>query len=158
MPVTLGGGGGLIAIVVVLAFLFLGGGGGLGDLGSLTGQTVGPSGQPSGELAQDCQTGQDANEREDCRIVAVINSVQAYWSKTLRGYEADANAVLRRRHPDRLRRRRRLRPGRSTARATATSTSTSASSISCSRSSARAAGRSQRRTSLLTSTGITCRI
>ena len=87
MPVTLGGGGGLIAIVVVLAFLFLGGGGGLGDLGSLTGQTVGPSGQPSGELAQTCQTGQDANERDDCRIVAVINSVQAYWSKTLRGYE-----------------------------------------------------------------------
>ena len=60
MPMTLGGGGGLIAIVVVLAFLFLGGGGGLGDLGSLTGQTVGPSGQPSGELAQTCQTGQDA--------------------------------------------------------------------------------------------------
>jgi predicted metalloprotease len=87
MPVTLGGSGGLIAIVVVLAFLFLGGGGGLGDLGSLTGQTVGPSGQPSGELAQTCQTGQDANERDDCRIVAVINSVQAYWSKTLRGYE-----------------------------------------------------------------------
>jgi uncharacterized protein len=87
VPVTLGGGGGLIAIVVVLAFLFLGGGGGLGDLGSLTGQTVGPSGQPSGELAQTCQTGQDANERDDCRIVAVINSVQAYWSKTLRGYE-----------------------------------------------------------------------
>src|SRR6187455_1181942 len=81
------GGGGFIAIVVVLAFLFLGGGGGLGDLGSLTGQTVGPTGQPSGELAQACQTGQDANEREDCRIVAVINSVQTYWDRTVRNYE-----------------------------------------------------------------------
>jgi uncharacterized protein len=83
----LGGGGGLIAIIVVLAFLFLGGGGGLGDLGSLTGQTVGPTGQPSGELAQACRTGADANEREDCRIVAVVNSVQAYWNRALRGYE-----------------------------------------------------------------------
>ncbi len=87
LPVTLGGGGGLIGIVILLAFIFLGGGGGgLGDLGSLTGQTVG-TGAPSGELAANCQTGADANEREDCRIVAVINSVQAYWTKTLRGYE-----------------------------------------------------------------------
>jgi uncharacterized protein len=86
MPVTLGGGGGLIGIIVLLAFLFLSGGGGGGDLGSLAGQSVGPTG-PSGDLAQECQTGADANSREDCRIVAVINSVQAYWSKTLRGYE-----------------------------------------------------------------------
>jgi len=86
-PVALGGGGGIVAIVVLLAFLLLGGGGGLGDLGSLAGQTVGPTGQPSGELAQECQTGQDANEREDCRIVAVINSVQTYWNQALRGYE-----------------------------------------------------------------------
>src|SRR6187200_1904019 len=65
MPVTLGGGGGVIGIIVLLAFLFLGGGGGLGDLGSLAGQTVGPTGQPSGEIAQNCQTGQDANERAE---------------------------------------------------------------------------------------------
>lgn len=87
IPVTLGGGGALIGIVVLLAFLLLGGGGGLGDLGSLAGQTVGPAGQPSGELAQECRTGADANEREDCRIVAVINSIQTYWSRALRGYE-----------------------------------------------------------------------
>jgi len=87
VPVTVGGGGGIIAIVVLLAFIFLGGGGGLGDLGSLAGQTVGPTGQPSGEIAQDCRTGADANEREDCRTVAVINSVQTYWDRTLRNYE-----------------------------------------------------------------------
>jgi predicted metalloprotease len=86
IPVTLGGGGGLVAIIVVLAFLFLSGGGGLGDLGSLTGQTVGPNTAP-GDLSGECQTGADANEREDCRIVAVINSVQTYWTRTLRGYE-----------------------------------------------------------------------
>jgi predicted metalloprotease len=87
MPVTLGGGGGIVVLVVVLAFILLGGGGGLGDLGSLAGQTVGPTGQPSGELAEECRTGADANEREDCRIVAVINSVQTYWNRALRGYE-----------------------------------------------------------------------
>jgi len=86
LPVTLGGGGGIIGIIVVLAFIFLSGGGGLGDLGSLQGQTVGPGGQ-AGSLSQDCKTGADANTREDCRILAVVNSVQIYWSKTVRNYE-----------------------------------------------------------------------
>ncbi len=85
LPVTLGGGGGIVAIIVILAFVLLSGGGGLGDLGSLQGQTVGPSGQ-AGDLSQECQTGADANTREDCRILAVVNSVQAYWSKTQRNY------------------------------------------------------------------------
>ena len=90
----LGGGGGLIGIVVLLAFIFLGGGGGgLGDLGSLAGQTVGP-GAPPGDLAQECQTGADANEREDCRILATINSVQAYWTKAFRGYEPTATRLF----------------------------------------------------------------
>jgi uncharacterized protein len=86
MPVTLGGGGGLVAILVVVAFVLLTGGGGLGDLGSLAGQTVGPNTAP-GDLSGECQTGADANEREDCRIVAVVNSVQTYWSRTVRNYE-----------------------------------------------------------------------
>jgi len=87
VPVGLGGGGGIVVLLVVLAYLFLGGGGGLGDLGSLAGQTVGPGAQPSPELRSECRTGEDANEREDCRIVAVVNSIQAYWQKALRGYE-----------------------------------------------------------------------
>jgi uncharacterized protein len=86
LPVTLGGGGGLIGLVILLAVLFLGGGGGLGQLGQLDDQTVGP-GTASSELQTECRTGEDANQREDCRIVGVVNSVQAYWQKTLRGYE-----------------------------------------------------------------------
>ncbi len=83
----LGGGGGLIGIVVLVLYLVLASqGGGLGELGSLAGQTVGP-GTPNTELAAECRMGEDANEREDCRMVAVINSVQAYWTKTLRNYE-----------------------------------------------------------------------
>lgn len=82
----IGGAGGIVVLLVVLAFVYLGGGGGLGDLGSLEGQTVGPNAPPSA-LQTVCRTGEDANEREDCRIVAVVNSVQAYWTRALRGYE-----------------------------------------------------------------------
>jgi predicted metalloprotease len=87
-PLALGGGGGIIGIIVLVAFLLLGGGsGGLGDLGALEGQQVGP-GQASQEIQNECRSGEDANTREDCRIVGVVNSVQTYWNKTLRNYES----------------------------------------------------------------------
>jgi predicted metalloprotease len=68
----------------VLYTVLAGGNGGLGSLGSLDGQAI-STGPPS-TLGQDCQTGQDANERQDCRIVADVNSIQVYWSKSLDGY------------------------------------------------------------------------
>jgi predicted metalloprotease len=83
------GGGGIVTLIVVLALVLLGGnplgGGSTGGLDDLLGQTAGP-GAPGDQL-EECRTGQDANEREDCRILAVVNSVQKYWSEALRGYE-----------------------------------------------------------------------
>jgi predicted metalloprotease len=77
--VALGGGGlGVIGLVIYLLVALLGGGNGLGQLAPLDDTRVGAGDTPS-TIAQDCRTGQDANEREDCRIVAVVNSVQKFW-------------------------------------------------------------------------------
>src|SRR5918999_3737556 len=74
------GGGGLGAAVLVIYLLvtLLSGGGGLGELAPLEDQQVSRGDTPS-EVSQECQTGEDANERQDCRIVGVVNSVQSFW-------------------------------------------------------------------------------
>jgi uncharacterized protein len=72
------GGLGLIGVIVFLLISLLGGGGGLGQLSTLEDQAVGQGDTP-GEVSSECLTGEDANERQDCRIVGVINSVQKFW-------------------------------------------------------------------------------
>jgi predicted metalloprotease len=79
------GGGGLVGLIFLLVNLLGGGGGGTTD--------PGPGAGPESNLAAECQTGADANEQEDCRIVGVVNSVQAYWSSTLPGYR-ETNTVF----------------------------------------------------------------
>jgi predicted metalloprotease len=78
--VAIGGGGGL-GLVILIVYVLLGGN--PGDLGSLSGQIAGDgsgAGPASTALANECKTGTDANNREDCRILGYINSVQAYWT------------------------------------------------------------------------------
>ncbi|WNV91603.1 neutral zinc metallopeptidase [Umezawaea sp. Da 62-37] len=76
------GGGGLGVVGLIIYFLlsqFTGGGGGVqipsgfGDVGQ--NQQV-----DSSALRDKCKTGADANREDDCRAVAFINSIQAYWS------------------------------------------------------------------------------
>jgi predicted metalloprotease len=77
---AIGGGGiGAIGLLIVIALtVFSGGAADLGSLGSLQGESVGPA-TDTGEVA-DCLTGQDANERQECRLVATVNSLQDYWA------------------------------------------------------------------------------
>jgi uncharacterized protein len=75
-----GGGIGVAALVIYLLYaLVSGSSGGLGaQLEPLDGQQVGRGDTPS-EVSTACQTGEDANQRDDCRIVGVVNSVQKFW-------------------------------------------------------------------------------
>ena len=83
-------GGGLVGLVVIAAVVLLSGG---LDLGGAVDPSVPLSGGDASDLGEECRTGADANQREDCRIVAVVNSVQDYWGDTVRGYRP-AETVL----------------------------------------------------------------
>ena len=100
-----GGGLGLVGLVVFILYTVLSGSsGGLGPLSNLDGQSV-STGPPSGALAQDCQTGQDANSRRTAASSPTSTSVQKYWAGTIKRLHAREDGLLYRCAADRLRRR-----------------------------------------------------
>ena len=90
--VAVGGGAGVVGIIIVLLINILGGGNiDLNALDSLDGVTAG--GQQQGEVHKECKTGQDAEQSKTCRLIGTVNSIQAYWSRAIDGYQP-ANTVF----------------------------------------------------------------
>ncbi|MFD3410537.1 neutral zinc metallopeptidase [Streptomyces cyaneofuscatus] len=89
-------GGGVVGVIaLILGLLF---GVGPDQLGLSSGDTEpGAVSSSAAQVQESCLKGQDANSRDDCRTVAVVNSVQDFWRQEFerrRGQYAAAPTVL----------------------------------------------------------------
>jgi predicted metalloprotease len=84
------GGGGLGIVGLILALVL---GVNPADLTGGGSSGTDDTSQTASDLSSRCQTGADANRDLDCRVVGIANSVQAYWTTTVKGYER-AETVL----------------------------------------------------------------
>ena len=94
--IAVGGGGlGLVGLIIIVVLQLAGGGG--GDAGSTIGGLAGlGEGEQAdnSQLEQRCQTGADANDSEECAVVAEIDSIQDYWTQALGGRYTETDTVF----------------------------------------------------------------
>ncbi len=77
-----GGGLGVLLVIAVVVYNMWSGGGSSGNILNqmLTDGSGSSVTADNGELEANCKTGADANANSDCALVAVVNSVQAFWT------------------------------------------------------------------------------
>jgi hypothetical protein len=73
-------GGGLGTLVIVALILLTGGD--LGDVIGGLGAAPVNEGPIGSQLINECESGADANQRQDCRLVGALESLDKYWSET----------------------------------------------------------------------------
>ena len=92
-------GGGGLGLVGLLIALLLGvnpadlTGGGTDSLGTGGSGSFGSTGSTD-ELAEECRTGADADRSEDCRIVAIDNSLADYWAGAVEGFRPATTQIF----------------------------------------------------------------
>ncbi|TDN90845.1 neutral zinc metallopeptidase [Microbacterium sp. BK668] len=81
--VAVAGGGvaGLGALAVLLFSLFTG-----TDISGVVGPLTGGGGSGQESEVANCETGSDANARDDCRLAAASLNLDQYWSENIEGY------------------------------------------------------------------------
>jgi len=85
-------GGGGLGLVIALIYILLGGN--PGDLVSSGGGSAPDVSGPNSSALAQCQTGTQANERDDCRIVGTVNSVQTFWASQVQGYRKAETVIF----------------------------------------------------------------
>jgi len=85
-------GGGGLGLVIALIYILLGGN--PGDLVSSGGGSAPDVSGPKRSALAQCQTGTQANERDDCRIVGTVNSVQTFWASQVQGYRKAETVIF----------------------------------------------------------------
>lgn len=75
--IALGGGGGCLLLIIVIIYALAGG----NPLELLGGTTPGQEQPVTGEALAGCETGEDANQRDDCLVQATIESADSFWSQ-----------------------------------------------------------------------------
>jgi len=85
------GGVGVLGILALIAGPLLG-----IDLTGLLGGTGGStgSGPSEGSVIENCKTGQDANERVDCRVASSQLALDDYWGDHVEGYRAPGLIIV----------------------------------------------------------------
>ena len=96
--IAVGGGGlGLVGVIIVVILQLAGGGGSGGaggsGFGGLAGLGNGEQADNS-QLDQRCQEVGDANDSEECAVVAEIDSIQEYWGQALGGRYTETDTVF----------------------------------------------------------------